>query len=308
MHNRNRTSRNVELWLIDIAYAPHVQSVWEQLELRKERSLETDRQGRGRAVDVVIGSFGGLTRLAKALGHTHVTTVQGWKDRGAIPLKHHARVLDVARGLGIRLTRGDLLDEISVIDIGDEDVARAQCYMLLARLLAAPPSDELLGIVRGLHGDQSELGRALNALASTARQKSAADVDVEYGELFIGLARGELLPYASYYLAGFLHEKPLAALRGDLARLGIAARDDVAEPEDHIAALCEVMAGLITGAFGEPAALDGQRRFFETHIAPWAPRFFQDLQAAKAADFYKPVGTVGRLFMEIESEAFAMSR
>jgi len=270
--------------------------------------VEIDNEVRGRAVDVVIDSFGGMTRLAKALGHTHVTTVQGWRNRGAIPLKHHARVLDVARSLGIRLKRGDLLDEIPVVDIADEDAARAQCYMLLARLLAAPPSNELLEIVRGLSGDESELGQALNALAAAAHRTSVDAARIEYGELFIGIARGELLPYGSYYLAGFLHEKPLAALRGDLSRLGIAAKDDVPEPEDHIAALCEVMAGLITGAFGEPAELDEQRRFFETHIAPWAPRFFQDLQAAKAADFYKPVGTVGRLFMEIESEAFTMSK
>lgn len=270
--------------------------------------METNWQVRSRAVDVVIGSFGGLARFAKALGHTHVTTVQGWRDRGAIPLKHHARVLEAARSLGIQLARTDLLDEISLVDIADEDVARAQCYRLLARLLAAPPSTELLEIVRALRGDGTELGQAFNALASSARQKSAEAVDIEYGELFIGLARGELLPYASYYLAGFLYEKPLAVLRGDLARLGIATKDDVTEPEDHIAALCEVMAGLITGAFGVPAALDEQRRFFETHIASWALRFFEDLQAAKAADFYKPVATVGRLFMEIEKEAFAMSK
>jgi TorA maturation chaperone TorD len=266
-----------------------------------------DRQAIGRAVDVVVESFGGLTRLAKALGHNHVTTVQGWKDRGAIPLRHHARILDAAKGLGIQLRRNDLLGEIPLVEIDDEDAARAQCYALLARLLAAPPSDELLATVRGLRGDDSKLGQALNALAAAAKRTDADAANREYSDLFIGLARGELLPYASYYLAGFLHEKPLAALRGDLARLGIAASDDVAEPEDHIAALCEVMSGLITGAFGAPAPLDEQRRFFETHIASWAPRFFEDLQAAKAAALYMPVGAIGHALMDIESEAFSMS-
>lgn len=185
---------------------------------------------------------------------------------------------------------------------------RAQCYALLARLLSAPPTDDVLRLVGALRGDETALGQALNALAAAAQRASAEAANIEYGELFIGIARGELLPYGSYYLAGFLHEKPLAALRGDLARLGIAAKDGAAEPEDHIAALCEVMSGLITGAFGAPAALDEQCRFFETHIAPWAPRFFEDLQAARSAEFYKPVGAVGRLFMEIESEAFAMSK
>jgi TorA maturation chaperone TorD len=274
----------------------------------KNVALNADRQARGYAVSVVIESFGGLSRLAKALGHTHVTTVQGWRDRGAIPLKHHARVLDAARSQGIQLRRDDLLDEIPLAEIDDEDAARAQCYALLARLLAAPPSAELLGIVRSLRGDDdSKLGQALNALAAAAKRTDADAADREYSDLFIGLARGELLPYASYYLAGFLHEKPLAALRGDLARLGIAASDDVAEPEDHIAALCEVMSGLITGAFGAPAPLDEQRRFFETHIASWAPRFFEDLQAAKAAAFYMPVGAIGHALMDIESEAFSMS-
>jgi TorA maturation chaperone TorD len=91
-----------------------------------------------------------------------------------------------------------------------------------------------------------------------------------------------------------------------MARLGIGRRDDVPEPEDHIAALCEMMAGLITGAFGEPASLDEQRRFFTRHLASWAPRFFEDLQAARAAVLYMPVGRIGRIFIAIEAEAFGM--
>ena len=159
---------------------------------------------------MVIESFGGLTRFAKALGHTHVTTVQGWKDRGAIPLRHHARILDVARSLGIQLRRGDLLDEIPLADTSDEDAARAQCYLLLAQLLSAPPSAKLLEIARGLRSDGSELGQALNALASVAQRTTVEAAEREYSALFIGLSRGELLPYASYYLTGFLQEKPLA--------------------------------------------------------------------------------------------------
>jgi TorA maturation chaperone TorD len=262
----------------------------------------------GRAVDAVIDSFGGLSRLARALGHTHVTTVQGWKDRGAIPLKHHARILDAAQRLGIQLRRYDLLDEISVADISEEDAARARCYSLLAHLLHSPPSEALLGIVRGLDGDGSELGQALHALASVAQQTSVEAAEREYSTLFIGVARGELLPYASYYLTGFLQERPLADLRGDMAKLGIARREDVPDPEDHIGALCEMMSGLIAGAFGEPAPLDVQRQFFARHIGVWAPRFFEDLQAAKAAVLYMPVGRLGRVFMTIEAEAFGMEQ
>jgi TorA maturation chaperone TorD len=261
----------------------------------------------GRAVESVIRSFGGLSRLAQALGHTHVTTVQGWKDRGAIPLKHHARILEAAKSLGIQLHRNDLLDDLSLANVSDEDAARAQCYTLLAHLLHAPPSQALLDVARGLKGDRSELGQALGALASVAQQISPEAAEREYFTLFIGVARGELLPYASYYLTGFLQGKPLADLRSDMARLGIRGRDDVKEPEDHIASLCEMMAGLITGAFGEPASLAEQQKFFARHLASWAPRFFEDLQAAKAAVLYMPVGRIGRLFMTIEAEAFGMA-
>jgi TorA maturation chaperone TorD len=268
--------------------------------------VEAHRLVVGRAVDAVIESFGGLSRLAKALGHAHVTTVQGWQDRGAIPMKHHARILEAARGLGIALDRDDLLDDLALDNVSDEDAARAQCYTLLAHLLHAPPRRELLDLVRGLRSDRSDLGRALGALASVAQQITVEAAEREYSALFIGLARGELLPYASYYLTGFLQEKPLADLRGEMARLGIARRTDVSEPEDHIAAVCEMMAGLITGAFDAPASLDAQRQFFRKHLAPWAPRFFEDLQAAKAAVLYMPVGRIGRLFMTIEAEAFGM--
>jgi TorA maturation chaperone TorD len=269
--------------------------------------VEAHRLVVGRAVDAVIESFGGLSGLAKALGHAHVTTVQGWRDRGAIPVKHHARILEAAKSLGIRLHRNDLLDELSLANVSDEDAARAQCYTLLAHLLHAPPSTALLEIVRGLKSDRSELGQALGALASVAQQITVEAAEREYSALFIGLARGELLPYASYYLTGFLQEKPLADLRGDMARLGISRREGVPEPEDHIASLCEMMAGLITGAFGEAASLDEQRTFFTRHLASWAPRFFEDLQAAKAAVLYMPVGRIGRLFMAIEAEAFGMT-
>jgi TorA maturation chaperone TorD len=261
----------------------------------------------GRAVDAVIESFGGLSRLAKALGHSHVTTVQGWRDRGAIPVRHHARILEAARSLDIELHRNDLLDDLPLANVSDEDAARAQCYTLLAHLLHAPPTPALLDIVRALKSDRSELGQALAALAAVAQQTSPEKAEREYAALFIGLARGELLPYASYYLTGFLQEKPLADLRGDMARLGITRRDDVPEPEDHIASLCEMMAGLITGAFGEPASVAEQQKFFARHLASWAPRFFEDLQAAKAAVLYMPVGRIGRLFMTIEAEAFGMA-
>jgi TorA maturation chaperone TorD len=188
----------------------------------------------------------------------------------------------------------------------DEELLRARIYGLLARLLAAPPDAPLLTSLTALTADDSELGRAFARLAEAAAAAAPAGVAEEYHDLFIGLTRGELLPYGSYYLTGFLNEKPLAELRDALAGLGIARAADVKEPEDHVAALCEVMAGLIDGAYGAAQPLAVQRSFFETHMAPWVGRFFADLEGAEAAVFYAAVGMLGRRFVEIESAAFAM--
>lgn len=192
-------------------------------------------------------------------------------------------------------------------DVAEEDLLRAQCYRLLARLLASPPDDETLVVVRALQGDGSPFGQALSALAAVARQTGAEAAKEEFHALFVGMPQGELVPFGSYYLTGFLHEKPLAALRGDLARLGLAGAADSHQSEDHIAALCEAMACLITGAFGQPVDLAAQRRFFDTHLGSWAQRLFQDLEGAKSAVFFMPVGALGRLFMDVETQAFDMA-
>jgi TorA maturation chaperone TorD len=191
--------------------------------------------------------------------------------------------------------------------VDTEEAQRAQLYRLLSRLLAAPPDRALLELVSGLQGDDTPLGRGIARLAARAAETTPQAAADEYGDLFIGIGRGELVPFASYYLTGFLNEKPLARLRGDMAELGIARAAEVKEPEDHVAALCEMMAGLIEGSFGAPAALDVQRRFFERHLAAWAPQFFVDLETAGAARLYAPVGTIGKAFMTIETTAFAMT-
>jgi TorA maturation chaperone TorD len=141
-------------------------------------------------------------------------------------------------------------------------------------------------------------------LAQAASEASTEQVEREFFDLFIGIGRGELLPYGSYYLTGFLHERPLARLRGDLAPLGIERADGNAEPEDHAATLCEIMSGLLNGRLPAPAGTDQQ--IFEKHLAPWMGRFFADLERAEAANLYRHVGAVGRLFMDIEAEAFAL--
>lgn len=191
-------------------------------------------------------------------------------------------------------------------NVPEEDQLRAQLYRLLAFVLARPPGAEGLAVLGGLDGDATDLGQVLGTLARVARATTTHQAEREYHALFIGVGRGELVPFASYYLTGFLNERPLAVLRQDMARLGAVRSDTVKEPEDHIAALCEVMAGLIEGIFAEPGDLIAQRQFYNAHIAGWAPRFFKDLEAAKASRLYAPVGMAGRLFMDIEATAFSM--
>jgi TorA maturation chaperone TorD len=191
--------------------------------------------------------------------------------------------------------------------LAEEDVLRARFYGLLASVLASPPSKAVLAALRQIDGDDTDLGRALRALAQVARSVSVEDIADEFATLFVGLTEGELRPYASYYLTGFLYEKPLADLRRDMARLGVRRATGVHEPEDHIASLCEIMQGLILGTFGEAADLDQQKAFFDFRLRPWAARFFADLQQARAAAFYRPIGQVGGVFMEVEREAFAIA-
>lgn len=188
----------------------------------------------------------------------------------------------------------------------EEDALRADLYGLLATLLSGPPSREVIASAAALTGDAGDLGRAVTELASVAAKSTPEQLEREYNALFIGLGRGELLPYGSFYLTGFLHEKPLALLREHMKMLGIARNKDVKEPEDHIATLCEIMAGLIRGAFGAPLPPKDQEAFFNTHVAPWAGHFFTDLEKASGSVFYAPVGKIGRAFMLIEIEACRM--
>ena len=200
-----------------------------------------------------------------------------------------------------------VLATATAVDIAEEDRARAQVYSLLGAALTRPPSAEFLKRLGAIEGDASPLGQGFAALAAAARATTQAAAEEEFNALFIGMPQGEMTPYASYYLTGFIYEKPLARLRADMTRLGLAPADGVPEPEDHAGMLCEMMGALIEGRFAAPLDLGEQRKFFDAHLAPWAGRFFADLAAAKSARLYMPVGAIGRVFMDVESEAFAMA-
>jgi len=191
--------------------------------------------------------------------------------------------------------------------VSAEDRQRADLYNYLGLLLARPADQILLEQTAALQGDATPLGEAITGLARVANVSNPKSVEAEFNALFIGLGRGELLPYASYYLTGFLNEKPLAALRGDMAALRITRAPNVFEPEDNIASLMEMMAGMIVGRFSAPASDAAQRAFFNKHIAPWAGHFFTDLQGAKNSVLYAAVGAVGSTFIDIEREAFRMT-
>jgi len=182
----------------------------------------------------------------------------------------------------------------------EEQARRAALYGLLGALLRSAPDQQVLAYARDLEADagheKTQLPLALSSLALAARHSDIDSLRDEYHALFIGLGRGELVPYGSWYQTGFLMEKPLGLLRADLSRLGFERAEDVHEPEDHIAALCEVMSLLIVD--GVP--LEQQRPFFETHIGSWSDDFFTDLAGAQAAVFYRSVARLGQVFLSLE--------
>ena len=241
---------------------------------------------------------GGVSELAREIGISQ-PSVSNWIR---VPAE---RVVSVEAATGVdRATLRPDLYGTKVIAVDEVDLARAQEYALLATLLMRAPDAAFLSKLSALRADASPLGLAHAALAEAAEGTTAEKVEREYFDLFIGLGRGELMPYGSYYLTGFLHERPLARLREDLARIGVARAEGMVEPEDHAGILCEIMSGLASRRL--PAPPDSDRMIFEKHMAPWIGRFFTDLENAAAADFYKRLGTLGRVYMDIEAEAFDM--
>lgn len=274
---------------------------------------KTDPGVREQGLEQAIKAVGGVGALARALGISQ-PSVSNWSR---VPPE---RVIEVERvsGIGRHLLRPDLYPETrSTIALamdaarhagtGDEidemDRLRAAEYGLLALLLFRVPTREVLQEVAALKGDASPLGMAHLALAQAAAKTDIDTVNREFFDLFIGIGRGELVPYASYYLTGFLHERPLAEVRAAFVELGIVRGDGSHEPEDHIALLFDVMSNLAGRVIGE--GYEAEKAFFMAHLKPWSARFFADLAVTRDKPFYAAVGAVGRLFMDIEEEAFA---
>jgi TorA maturation chaperone TorD len=192
--------------------------------------------------------------------------------------------------------------------LAEEDLARAGLYGLLARLLyAAPDAAMLAAIVQAdeIAAPESALAASWHRLQAASQVMDAEAAQDEYEKLFIGLGQGEVMPYLSWYLTGFLMEEPLAKLRDDLELLGLAKAAEVGEPEDHIAALCEVMRWLVAGDAETPsAALSNQKEFFERHLKPWYARLAATLEQAPSANYYRAVARLLKDFLDIEAQAF----
>ena len=257
---------------------------------------------RDAGLDRAIEAAGGVAQLARKIGIAQ-PSVSNWNK---VPAQRVIAV-EAATGVSRKFLRPDLYGEFSPEEgaVDPIDMARSREYALLATLLSSAPSATMLQQIAQLGDDATQLGRAHAVLAEAAATAVASHIEREYLDLFIGLGRGELLPYASYYLTGFLNERPLSRLRSDLTTLGIERVENNSEPEDHAATLCEIMAGLASGRF--PVSETVQRAFFEKHVASWMGRMFADLERATQAKFYRPVGMLGRLFLEIEEEAFNLA-
>lgn len=186
------------------------------------------------------------------------------------------------------------------MDVDPLDGLRAGTWALLGQLMAGPPSPEMIERLAGLSaGGQAPdaIAAAWGQLAEAARRVHEDELIAEYQDVFVGVGGGQVTPYASWYLTGTLMDRPLVQLRSDLEALGIERNADCGEPEDHVAALCEIMALVVQDADIDP---DWQRELHSRYVACWMARFFDDLGKASSADFYRAVAALGHAFVEME--------
>lgn len=255
-------------------------------------------QGRMRdqGLQLAIEAAGGVGALARGLGIKQ-PSVSSWAK---IPADR-VIAIETITGVGRDRLRPDLYGRQSM-EIDEIEAARAREYLMIASLLRQAPTADVLERIGKLGGDETPLGMARIALAEAASGADARVVGEEFFRLFIGIGRGEILPYASYYLTGFLHERPLAKLRADLLEFGIERAEGNFDPEDHLGILLEIMGGFANGTFA--ADMARQKQFFDAHITPWAERCLADIGVSASASFYKYVAAYALRFIEIERAAF----
>jgi TorA maturation chaperone TorD len=187
-----------------------------------------------------------------------------------------------------------------------EEVARANFYGLLARLFYAPPDAPLLEAMAGAEEIDAEDGGIDEAWQRLARAAATADPEAvreEYENAFVGTGKAPVTLYTAAYTIRYSNEAPLVALRGELAGLGLGRREGAHEPEDHIAALCDVMRHLVAE---QQPDLHQQARFFRRWIAPAADSLCDAIEANASTVFYRHVALFARRFFKLEHAAFEM--
>lgn len=187
-----------------------------------------------------------------------------------------------------------------------EELARANFYGLLARLFYAPPDAPLLEAIAGadeIEAEDGGIGRAWQDLARAAAHADAEAVRDEYETAFVGTGKAPVTLYTGAYSVRYSNEAPLVELRGELAALGLARREEASEPEDHIAALCDTMRHLIAV---QKRDLEAQSRFFRRWIGPIAEPLCNAINNDANTDFYKHVGHFAKAFFQLEQSAFEM--
>ncbi|AIV05575.1 molecular chaperone [Vibrio owensii] len=184
-----------------------------------------------------------------------------------------------------------------------EQTLRTEIYLVLSALFRSAPSEEMIEFLTSLEVEPSEsaMQKAWIALQQAAKDSNREALEDEYQDLFIGIGRGEVMPFGSWHMTGAMMEKPLAEIRHDLELLGFERDENVKEPEDHIAALCEVMS-MLTGE-----EEDLQQAVFNKHIAPWFNSFTQQLENAESANFYKPAAQLCEAFLTLEQVRFSVN-
>jgi TorA maturation chaperone TorD len=183
----------------------------------------------------------------------------------------------------------------------EQQTLRTEIYLLISALFRQCPSQEMLDFLADLktESEQSEMQKAWQGISAAAKNSQAEALSDEYQELLIGIGRGEVVPFASWHRTGSLMEKPLAEIRHDLQLLGFEREEQVKEPEDHIAALCEVMAMMTNEEEGL------QQVFFNKHIGPWFKSLVNQIRQAEHADFYAAVADLLDAFLTLEQVRFS---
>ncbi|HRO58553.1 MAG TPA: molecular chaperone TorD family protein [Burkholderiaceae bacterium] len=199
---------------------------------------------------------------------------------------------------------------VAAMQLAEEELARRNWYLMLARLFRAPPDAGVLAAISDLAspsapGDAAApLERAFAELADACRHASVDSVRQEYDTVFLGVGKAEIFLYASWHLTGFLNDRMLVELRDRMAEFGLQRRQDIGETEDHLSALCETMALLIESADPGLSSIDTQRAFFMQYLKPWFKGLCDAIEHSGLTDFYKHAGRAARVFLDVERQAF----